>query len=203
MITFFRPVCVALGLALSAGAHAANVNLSGNIVFHNDIVQFDVTLLAPATNVKIWSDSWLSGVNFDPTAALWRRSGNNYSLQAQVDDDDTVAAGQGFYDTGFAFAQLTAGQYRVTLGAAVNAANGNLLSQGFAYDNQSPILLSQWNQPSYDPNANDQKGGFWRLNFTGIDAVQVVPEPASWLLVALGLSALTLRKRKHRAESAQ
>ncbi len=186
-----RTAIAAAGLILAcASASAASFSFSGQIRFHNDVVQVDFSLAAPATEVRIWTDSWLGGLNFDPAAGLWRASGGDFSLLAEVDDDDTVAAGQGFYDTGFVLPALAAGNYRVTLVAAFNRANGSLLSQGFAYGSETPILLTEWNQPSYDPNANDQKGGFWRLNLSGVTQASVVPEPATWLLGALGLALL-------------
>lgn len=198
MKTSLLPTRIAAAAALVmsvTGALAADFTVSGQITFHNDVVMVDFSLASAATGVKIWTDSWQSGLNFDPTGALWLRSGANFNRLAEVDDDDTVAPGQGFYDTGFSLPSLAAGQYRVTLAAAVNASNGALLSQGFSYDSQTPIPLAVWNQPTYDPNANDQKGGFWRLRFTGVDSVSVVPEPASWLLLALGVAGLSLRRR--------
>ncbi len=180
-------------------AAAADFSFSGQIRFHNDVVQIDFSLAAPATNVRIWTDSWLGGLNFDPAAALWRASGSDFGLLAEVDDDDTVAPGQGFYDTGFVLPTLAAGQYRISLVAAFNGANGSLLSQGFRYDSQSPILLTEWNQPSYDPNANNQKGGFWRLNLTGVTQASVVPEPASGVMTLLGLGLLAAIATRRRA----
>ncbi len=195
MNVFFRTAVAAAALLAAAVTQAADFTLSGTIQNHNDIVQIDFSLAANG-DVKIWSDSWQSGLNFDPTAALWTKAGSDFMLVAEVDDDDTIAAGQGFYDTGFSLPGLIAGDYRVTLGASLNAANGTLLSQGFVYDSESPILLSVWNQPSYDPNANDQKGGFWRLNFSGVDSVAAVPEPSTWAMLAIGLLALGAAARR-------
>lgn len=185
----------AAALCLATAAQAGDFTVNGTMTFHNDVVLVDFSLASAATGVKIWTDSWLSGLNFDPTAALWLRDGADFSRLAEVDDDDTVAPGQGFYDTGFSLPSLAAGDYRVTLAAAVNASNGPWLSQGFAYDTQTPIPLALWNQPTYDPNANDQKGGFWQLRFTQVDSVSVVPEPTSWLLLVLGAAGLVVRRR--------
>ena len=188
---FSRSAALA-ALVLAAGpTHAANFTLSGRISVHNAVVHIDFSLANAGTNVAVWSDSWLSGLNFDPVSALWVASAGDHILVTQVDDDDTIGAGQGGYDTGFRFANLAPGQYRVSLAASFNTANGTRLSQGFAYDTQTPILLTEWNQPSYDPNANDQKGGFWRLNFSNVDGVSVVPEPTTWALMTLGLAGLT------------
>lgn len=207
MNTFHRRFAAVAALALaSAGAQAATVTLAGAIVSHNDIVNVDFTLAA-ASAVKIWSDSWQSGLNFDPTAAVWSPAGSDYSLLLAVDDDDTVAPGQGFYDTGFTFPTLAAGSYRLTLATAINSPLGTLLSQGFAYDLEAPIALGLWNQPTYDPNANDQKGGAWRLTFDGVDqaavTVQAVREPASLLLVGFALGLVALTSHRRRSQKAQ
>lgn len=93
-------------------------------------------------------------------------------------------------------ATLAAGRYRLTLVAASNDANGNLLSQGYTYDGQTPIPLALWNQPSYDPNANDQKGGYWQLHASGVDAVAAVPEPAAGWLMFAGLAGQALAARR-------
>lgn len=198
-----QPLCARLlgatALLLAAAtAQADNFTLSGDLAFHNSVVQIDFSLAAPASEVRIWTDSWLSGLNFDPATALWGSSGADYQLIAVVDDDDTVAAGQGYYDSGYVLQDLAAGQYRLTLVASSNGPSGSLLSQGFLYDGQTPIAIGQWNQPGYDPNANDQKGTFWRLHFTGVDAVAAVPEPAAGWLLAAGLAGLLAWRRRPR-----
>jgi hypothetical protein len=174
-------------LLAAATAQADDYTLSGDLAFHNSVVQIDFTLAAAGTDVRIWTDSWLSGLNFDPATALWSLSGADHQLIAVVDDDDSVGPGQGYYDSGFLLPTLAAGQYRLTLVAASNEPKGTLLSQGFVYDQQAPIAIGQWNQPGYDPNANDQKGTFWRLHFAGVDTVSAVPEPASCALLLGGL----------------
>ena len=151
--------------------------------------------------MRLWTDSWNSGQNFDPIAALWRRVGSDYELVLEVDDDDTVAPGQGYYDTGMAFTDLAAGNYLFTVGASFLEpfAAGTWLSQGFVQDGSTPIALAQWNQPSYDPNLNDQKGGFYSIRLTGVDAATLspVPEPQSYamLLAGIGLLAGIARRR--------
>ncbi len=188
----------AMLLCTALSSQAASFSFSGQIRFHNDVVQIDFTLASAAADLRIWTDSWLSGLNFDPTAALWAASGADFTLLQAVDDDDTVGPGQGFYDAGFQLGSLAAGQYRVTLAAAINAPNGTLLSQGFEYDTQAPILLTDWNQPSYDPNANDQKGGFWRVHLSPVDFAAPVPEPATWLAMFAGLAAVGAAARRRR-----
>jgi hypothetical protein len=188
--------CVLVSMACASHAFAADFSLSGNIAFQKDVVQIDFSLASSASNVKLWTDSWSSGLNFDPAAAVWKRSGSDFNLVADVDDNDSIAPGQGFYDTGFTFSSLAAGDYRLTLVAASNLLQGSLLSQGFLYDNQAAIALADWNQPSYDPNKNDQKGGLWRVDFAGVDQVSAVPEPASALLMLLGVGGLMLWRQR-------
>ena len=91
MNTLHSTIAAAL-LMGAASVHAANFTLAGQITHHKDVVQVDISLIAPGTDVRVWSDSWLSGLNFDPIAAVWARSGSDFTLISQVDDDDTVAS---------------------------------------------------------------------------------------------------------------
>jgi len=196
-LTALAVASVALSVTLSTSAHAADFNFSGQLVYHNDVVQIDFNLAA-AADVRLWTDSWQSGLNFDPQIALF---GGGSQLLAQNDDDDTVAPGQGYFDAGLALTQgggspLAAGHYRLTLSASANDPVGPTLADGFTLSGQTPVLISAWNQPGYDVNANDQKGGLWQLHLTGVDQAAVVPEPASLALMLAGLLAVGWRARR-------
>ncbi|MDI1257911.1 DVUA0089 family protein [Aquabacterium sp.] len=196
-LSFIRPAAIAAALAFSSlHAQAANFSFAGDIAHHTDVVRVAFTLDADSSQVRLWTDSWTHGLNFDPTLTLWLKDGSAYTLVGDNDDDDTIDPAQGFYDAGLSLENLTAGQYLVTLGAAPNYANGAQLSQGFALDGDTPILISQWNQPSYNINANDQKGTFWRLNLSGVDSAATVPEPATAALILAGLSSMLLSRRR-------
>ncbi len=184
---------LSLALAASAlGAHAADFSFSGQAANHNDKIVIDFQVAA-GSSVSLWTDSWQSGLNFDPQ--LFLASGGTI-VQADDDGGSLVNAGAGYYDAGLQFTATTAGSYRLVLNAASNNALGATLSQGFVYDGDAPIALAAWNQPSYDINANDQKGGFWRLHLSGVEQAAAVPEPASVALLLAGLLSLSLAVRR-------
>ena len=174
----------ALTLALAASGKAADFSFSGQMSFHNDLVQIDFTVDTPGV-IRLWTDSWQGGLNFDPMLSLFNRS---LSLVASNDDDDSIAAGQGFYDAGLSMP--LAGAYRLTLTAASNDALGPNLSNGFAYSADTPIRLTDWVQPSSNINLGDQKGGAWQVHLSGVTLAAAVPEPHSLALMLAGLLGL-------------
>jgi hypothetical protein len=174
-------------VAFAAPAQAALLNFSGNLSFHNEVVQITFTLNQDATNVRVWTDSFQSRANFDPITALWR--GNGTKIAENDDNDDVNPATQTFYDSGFVLPTLSAGNYIFTMTTYANFANGNALSDGFRYSAQTPIPLLGWDQP-----ANGAvRGTFWRIWLDGVDSATnttpgtQVPEPATLGLLALGL----------------
>jgi hypothetical protein len=182
-------------------AHAAPRSITfafdGNASLNTDILTVAFSVDRDASDFKLWTDSWQQGLNFDPTLALWQKVGSDDTLLAEVDDDDTVGAGQGAFDAGIRWASLASGEYLVTLTASPNHAQGTLLSDGFAFDGGPAIPIAQWDQPGYDLNTNDQKGAFWSLK--GEYSVSAVPEPSKWLLAAMTImlwGGIAERKRR-------
>lgn len=186
-------------MSTQAAPLATTFAFEGNASLNTDIVKLAFSIDRDVSDLKLWTDSWQQGLNFDPTLALWQKVGADYTLLAEVDDDDTVGAGQGAFDAGITWASLASGAYLVTLTASPNYALGTLLSEGFAFDGSPAVPISQWDQPGYDLNTNDQKGTFWSLK--GEYTVSAVPEPSKWLLAAMTImlwGGIAERKRRNK-----
>lgn len=186
---------IALSFGAIASAQALNVAASGNLTLNISVADVPFTLVSGSSDIRIWTDSYDSGINFDPVVTLWQRSGADYTLVGSNDDDDIIGAGQTSFDAGLSYSTLAAGQYLVSVTASPYFASSSLRSQGFAFDpafgpTDPATLISEWNQHSYDINTNNQKGTFWSLNVTA------VPEPDAHALLALGLGAVAWAVRR-------
>ncbi|MBA5686993.1 DVUA0089 family protein [Rugamonas apoptosis] len=192
-----RKFKILLGSALlaavaAAPSHAADFSFSGTIQYQKDVIKIPFTLLQDATDVRVWTDSFHSGGNFDPITAVWK----NGVIVGENDDDSTIALGQTYYDSGLRFANLSAGNYLFTIATFNNFANGTHLNDGFRYDSQAAIPLASWDQPANHVGM----GPNWSVHLSGVDSATPppVPEPESYAMLAagLGLLAFVARRKK-------
>jgi PEP-CTERM motif len=182
-------------VAFTQYAAAADFTFSGNIRYHNDVVRVDFTLNTEATDVRVWTDSFNDGENFDPITAVWTLPTG--ALVGENDDDDTIGPNQTYFDSGLTFASLPAGSYAFTITPYDNFAPDNLFKP-FGYANETPIPIGAWCQPASDDCLN-QKGTFWRVRLSGVDsATPPVPEPSTYGLLLAGLLATVAVARQRR-----
>ncbi len=187
---------IALTISAAASAHAFSLSRSGNLSLNTDVADVTFSLGSGASDIRIWTNSYDSGLNFDPVVTLWQRAGADYTLVGSEDDNDSIGAGHTAFDAGLFYATLGACQYLVSVTASPNQAVGSLRSQGFAFTESGIDVtpIAQWNQPGYDINSNNQKGTFWSLNVTA-----AVPEPDTYALLVLGLGVVAWSARRSRA----
>lgn len=189
----FNKLVVGVVMAAAAAAsNAATFNFSGTISTQKDIIVVPFSLTQDATDVRVWTDSYKDGQNFDPITAVWRADGTRIG---QNDDNNGIAPGQTRYDSGLVFSTLAKGDYLFTIAAFNNFANGTQLSQGFNFDNQAPVALANWDQPA----SHRGMGANFSVHLSGVDsATSPVPEPGTYamLLGGLGLLGFMARRRQ-------
>lgn len=131
-----KPIALALALTATASAQAAPFDFDGNISTHKGVIQINFSLATDTNNVKLWTDSFLGGINSDAITAVWSQHNTGWPLVGQNDDNASIAPGQTVYDSGLTFATYN------------NFANSTTLAQGFRFDNQTAVPLAQWMQPA-------------------------------------------------------
>lgn len=185
-------------LCLANTSFAASFSFSGNITHHNDVVRIGFNLAQDGSNVKLWTDSYNSGANFDPITALWNATTGE--LIDENDDNEFISLDQTRFDSGFSLPTLSAGSYLFTVATYNNYPSGSNLADGFDFDGLAPILIGNWEQPD---NENNLRGPFWRVNLEGVDSAthltntNVVPVPAAvWLFGSAITGLLGLRRKK-------
>lgn len=179
----------------SMSVRAADISFTGHLASDNDVQLFSFTLAASSdVTLRTWSyaggmnaaGSLVSAGGFDPIVSLFFGSGATALLIGANDDGFGVAADP---DTGLAFdsslesAALPAGNYTVALTQVANFANGPTLGDGFLGAGNSGF---------------DGRSNAWALDILGVTAVTSIPEPATFLLTLLGLTALCGAPRRRR-----
>lgn len=185
-------------LVLSTQANSAVFNFTGEIEYHNEVISTYFTLENDALNVRVWTDSFQGGVNFDPITALWdATSGIRID---QNDDNRTInPATQTSFDSGFFLPSLASGDYIFTIATYNNWSKTSLLSDGFTFDSEQPIALSEWCQPASSCNMGTE----WSVWIDGVDNASVlspIPEPSTYALMLGGLGLvgfMTARRREN------
>jgi hypothetical protein len=180
--------------AAAAPGHAADFSFSGTIHTHKDVIEIPFTLNQDASDVKVWTDSFKDGLNFDPITVVWKDG----VMVGQNDDNGHIAPGQTYFDSGLKFPTLSAGNYLFTIAAYNNWAVGDHLSQGFKFDHDVAIPLANWCEPA----SHCGMGPNWSVHLSGVDGATPppVPEPESYAMLAAGLGLLAaVARRKNKA----
>jgi hypothetical protein len=192
-LKYLKLAAATLLSSVAAISSASTFSFSGDIQFHNDVVRIPFTINADSTDVRVWTNSYLNGLNFDPITAVWKADGTRLG---QNDDDAGIGAGQTRYDSGLVFSTLAAGNYIFTVATYNNTSRTLNLADGFIYDSQTPVSLSTWCQPSNHCGM----GTHWSVQLSNVsDAAPAseVPEPGTigLMLAGLGMAGFLNRRR--------
>ena len=179
-------ISVLLVLSSASLAGAAMYEFSGTFAYNSDVRtdvrQFNFNLANDVTDVRIWTDSYAAG-NFDPVIALWTGSG------IRIDWNDDLDPTMDKYDSYLSLANLSAGDYSITLEVSDNYPKSTSLADGFTHqhDGTPPTSLEDWIPPGLTGNYH-----------AVFDAV-LVPEPSTFLLFAGALLGIGMLRRKFKA----
>lgn len=151
-------------LGLSSIAQADSYTFIGNLANYNDVVKINFSLAQAASNIRVWTDSFMNGDNFDPIVGLW--NGATGAKIAENDDNNTIGPSQTSFDSGFKLTSLAIGDYFLTVASFPNFSKGENFSDGFNGDS------------SESAPTTDSKTAY-RVNVDGVELTTDEAPPSS------------------------
>lgn len=202
--------------APAAIATSTDVDFSGDFVQDNDVALFAFTMDATQV-VTAFSSSWLCGdcgLGFDPILAIW--NADTGAVIAQQDDggnagttfSNGVGYDHGVWDTWFQIS-LGPGNYFASIQQFDNFALGANLVDGFVHDADPHFTTAFGPQADFNGlwSGTDGRTSNWEFHVLGVASASLVvqpgsepiPEPASMVLLILGLTGIAARQRRRKA----
>ncbi|WFS64212.1 DVUA0089 family protein [Pseudodesulfovibrio thermohalotolerans] len=180
-------------------AQAYDYDYFGNMEYHNDVLRFDFSVSTSGERI-FFSSSWDDG-GFDPMLGLWDAAGNLIYFQ----DDGGLVGSQLSNGVSYDYEEwdsfytvlLDPGSYFLTLTTYDNFNISDSYSDGFYRAGETPILISEWSQPSNGFRTDDY--AFHILNVdtaSGPGETPPVPEPSTVVLLIAGLAGCLVFGRK-------
>ena len=206
-----RSVLLVAALALCAGqAFGASFSFTGAFSTDDQLQQFNFTLSGTSTiTLRTWS--YAGGTNqagmviprggFDPWLSLYNAAG---SLLVSVDNGTCMQvgtdSGTGVCFDSFISQSLGIGMYTLILSQSDNQPAGLTLADGFTQTG-NPTFTSSFacGFPQFCDSTGDSRTNQWAVDIDNVTSVGGVPEPGTLVLLASGLAAIVvLRRRKAR-----
>jgi len=198
------------------GAASDTLDFSGSFSSDNDVAVILFSLAAPTT-IGARTTSAATG-GFDPILSLFRFSdAADLSTGLLIANNDDADFANGVIDSALQsspdvdvspFNVLDAGLYGLVLTQSLNLSTGFLFGQGFAFDDDPIFTCGLYAADPAECGGFVASDGSARTNafggtvgITPLEQPAPVPEPATWVLMAIGGGGIASRRRTLRQNS--